>query len=214
MEITVSQEGPRGCGYRKEGGLYLVSGSLSASCGKLPAELCVCPACGQGIKPARGWTWIQPKELFGADSCMIYPQACEDCPMGLSAPERAGLIWIGKTFYPTAESFLEEARTMGVSRRIKSVPRGFEVGVDWVFLAHREAVPVPGQGRRPGVIAVFRPTRIEKIVGVVSDSRTGEIAGELPSEAELEALQKRKITPVIVERLGQTPPIEGVELPA
>ena len=60
---TIVNESERGCGFRKKGGLYLVSEGLAAPCGKLPIPLTVCPVCGQGIKPSRGWTWINGKKL-------------------------------------------------------------------------------------------------------------------------------------------------------
>jgi hypothetical protein len=57
-------EPKRGCGFRKVGGLYLVGGELMEPCDRLPFELGVCRCCGGGIKPARGWTWIEPAKLF------------------------------------------------------------------------------------------------------------------------------------------------------
>jgi hypothetical protein len=58
MAIQTRTEGARGCGYRKPGGLYLVSGELSEPCPLLPFETSVCPTCGEGIRPARGFTWV------------------------------------------------------------------------------------------------------------------------------------------------------------
>ena len=54
-------EKERGCGFRKLGGLYVVSGKLAAPCGGLPIRLHVCEACGEGIKQSRSWTWIVPR---------------------------------------------------------------------------------------------------------------------------------------------------------
>ena len=56
-------EAKRGCGYRKVGGLYLVSDGLGIPCDRLPITLEVCPCCGAGIKPARGWTWVDVPTL-------------------------------------------------------------------------------------------------------------------------------------------------------
>jgi hypothetical protein len=67
--IEVRVEGKRGCGYRKPGGLYLVAGKPNAPCGRLPIPLDVCPCCHNGIKPTRGWTWVQPKPLFAVKPC-------------------------------------------------------------------------------------------------------------------------------------------------
>jgi hypothetical protein len=55
-------EAKRGCGYRKVGGTYLVSGGLGMPCCKMPILLKTCPCCGHGVKQSRGWTWIDPKE--------------------------------------------------------------------------------------------------------------------------------------------------------
>ena len=61
-EIRVESE--RGCGYRKEGGLYMMGGKPGAPCGRLPIPLDVCPACHGGIKPSRAWTWVNPQLLI------------------------------------------------------------------------------------------------------------------------------------------------------
>ena len=159
----MASEAKRGCGYRKVGGLYLVSGKLGVPCCKMPIPLCICPACGQGIKQARGWTWVSPTLLFGIGGCI------EDrgtiCPAANPTllGERAGLLWIGKAFYKTPDEFQAEAATLGVSRRIASVPRGFEVGKTWVLFAHPEAVQTD-EGKKAGIFRIFLPERIEKIV--------------------------------------------------
>ena len=77
---------------------------------------------------------------------------------------------------------------MGISRRLPGnvIPRGFKAGETWVFLAHREAVPDPGNGKKPGVFSIWRPSRIEKVVP------------EDVTDDEVEALEKRGIEPVIV----------------
>src|SRR5260221_8413776 len=164
----------RGCGYRKMGGLYLVSGKLGAPCCRLPLPLHVCPTCSQGIKQARGWAWIDPVKLFGSENS---PPTCfgsaiwAACPLGDVGGKignAAGLLWIGGKFSPTPESFAQEAAALGVSRRIGAVPRGFVVGNTWVFLAHAKACladrPCADGEDSPGVFRVFLPERIEKIV--------------------------------------------------
>ena len=47
--VHTSVESARGCGYRKGGGIYLVSGGLSEPCPKLPIELHSCPTCSLDI---------------------------------------------------------------------------------------------------------------------------------------------------------------------
>lgn len=220
--VHVSIEGARGCGYRKGGGIYLVSGGLSEPCPKLPIELHSCPACGGGIKQARGWTWILPDPVLDPG-----PHGSEDhdvvCPLGgrytdehWRHGERAGLIWIGARFYPTPDEFMDEAARMGVSRRISQVPRDLVVGETWVALAHPKAVPGECEHGAPagavcsncsdgmsagewrgGVVTFFRPTGIEYIV---KGSET---------EEELDALEKRGFRLVRVVRAGEQEQLEA-----
>jgi hypothetical protein len=214
MTIRTSVESARGCGYRKAGGYYLVAPDLSEPCERLPLELDRCPHCGQGVGPARGFTWITPAVLFPAETHGSYEHNAR-CPLGLSTSEvgignpfvhrtgeRAGLIWVGVLYYPTAESFMEEAVRMGVSRRIQKPPRNFKVGEHWIYLGHAKAfslqeyvrdaagnsVNTGGAEWHPGVITLFKPTELEYIV-----------KGDETDE-EIEALEKRGISPVKVIR--------------
>jgi hypothetical protein len=75
-----------------------------------------------------------------------------------------GLLWVGGVFYPTPADFTAEAARMGVSRRVPGVPKGFEVGQTWVFVAHRQAIANPDGTFTPAVFHAFRPTRIEYVV--------------------------------------------------
>lgn len=220
-----SFEGKRGCGYRRGGGIYLVSAGVSAPCGKLPLLLEVCPTCNHGIKPSLGWTWFDVSQFVKSDYCKnqyseVKPQVfelnCDTCPLGLNPVERSGLIWIGERFYKTPEIWLREANKMGVSRKIKAVPRDFVLGETWVFVAHRKAIQetcsnciaglrISDDGRlskkdkcpecEKGIISqkaifhAFKPTAIEYV-----------IKGDETQE-ELEALVKRGLTPIKVEKL-------------
>lgn len=189
--IRVSFEGERGCGYRSGGGLYLMTdpGELQV-CGRLPHELEICPTCGGGIHFSRSWTWVNPKALFKDTPCKW--DLAEHCPCACplsdeSVPEKAGLLWIGRASYGVRE-WLAEAVKMGVSRRIPSVPRGFEVGKTLVLVAHLDTnVPVKTGSRRqklvyeqrPAIFTCFTPQRIEYVV-----------KGD-ETEDELDALEKR-----------------------
>jgi hypothetical protein len=83
---------------------------------------------------------------------------------------RHGLIWIGEHHYSNPHEFLAEASRMGVSRKIKAVPKGFELGKTHVYLAHRFAVPtgaLDDKGRPvmgPGVFSTFMPTGIDLVI--------------------------------------------------
>ena len=66
-------EQKRGCGYRKVGGLYMVTdpGTLTL-CDRMTIKLEPCEHCEAmgfscGFKPARGWTWVMPEKLLGGD---------------------------------------------------------------------------------------------------------------------------------------------------
>ena len=205
--IETRIEGKRGCGFRKAGGLYLVSDALGRACGKLPLTLTVCPCCGAGIKPSRGWTWVDADKLFADRPCthdlesrsghgVSIPEACYGCP--LSSPlGRAGLLWIGESFYKTPEDWVAEANRMGISRRIAHVPTDFVLGETWVLLAHRKAIRIDrGSGHvdfASGIFRVFQPQRIEYVVKA-SDP-----------QHKLDLLEKRGITLVRVQKPDEFP---------
>lgn len=205
-------EAKRGCGYRKTGGMYLVTGSEGIACGRMPLPLKCCAACGAGMHPTRGWTWIDPVKLFGDVPDCQMPRLCSICPAAdLSRfGGRAGLLWIGEQFYPTPNHFLLESRNQGISRRISAIPRGFKMGETWIMFAHRKALtvpvrtadiePDPAQGALeiaathefiPGVFSIVRPTRIELILPESYRHRPDAVAF-------LERLSRRGVTPVYV----------------
>jgi len=47
------------------------------------------------------------------------------------------IINIGESFYPDIEDFIEEARTMGISRKLPFLPNGFETGKTRCFIMHK-----------------------------------------------------------------------------
>jgi hypothetical protein len=201
-------EARRGCGYRKVGGLYLVGSGGGIACDRLPIALEVCGCCGQGIKPTRGWTWVDIAGLVGGDHMITppynhnvsrigaepYPCSCHPaCPLchNVAKMGKGGLLWIGAQFYPTIEHFEVEARALGISRRITTLPRGFELGKTWLLLAHTRGIVKPtGElkaGYVPAIFRVWKPERIERIY--------------TESQRDSEAVQadiKRGITPVFV----------------
>jgi len=196
LRIELRIEKRRGCGYRKPGGLYMVTAGEGAYVPCLPAELHVCPTCSQGIKPGRGFQWIEPGKLM--------PHLCSDqckadtCLLSQALEGTQGFMWVGGKYYPTPDDFLKESQELGISKRIPFVPKEFELGKHWIFLAHREAIPVPGEYKsvltrkmttpepgeqtilldpkkqkplfKAGVFSVFKPTAIEYIVKAGEDS--------------------------------------------
>lgn len=133
-------EGKRGCGHRKEGGLYLVGGGTAVECDRLPYPLSICPVCGQGIKQSRGITEIDWCGLVGGDH-----DHCIDkfiCPLCRPMKgEMMQLMWVGRKYY-TPETFIKEAIKMGVSKRIAAVPQGIVLGETRVLLAHPDAAQI------------------------------------------------------------------------
>lgn len=211
-------EAARGCGYRQVGGIYLVGSGVGLACDRLPIELCVCPTCGTGIKQSRGWTWVDIPTLIGGDHTEIssdeqearaYMKSTglpytsipaktncrcpEYCPLchNVKKMGRGGLLWIGTQFYPTIEAFEAEAKVLGISRRVHSIPRGFKMGETWLLFAHARGIVKPVDGLQakyvPAIFRVWKPERIEKIY---NESQRGS--------EEVAADEKRGITPVFV----------------
>jgi hypothetical protein len=202
MQMAV--EARRGCGYRKVGGLYLVSEPGGVPCDRLPFALTVCPVCSCGIKQTRGFTWVNPAALFGGSHKDCADDIRHRCPVCSGSVERGGLIWIGEKFYKTPAEFERESTALGVSRRISTLPRGFKIGETWVLLAHPRAIKTPIAGDAvvesvaelvasmeqkytPGIFQVWKPQRLEKIL---PESARGS--------EEVAELEKRGITPVFV----------------
>lgn len=192
--IETRYESKRGCGFRQPGGFYLVSDGPAIECCKLPIDLAACPTCGQGIKPSRGWTCINPRELFKINTLNCsrdrtlnfygYPLSLSACPLP-TIDKEAGLLWVGSMFYRSPSEFLAEAKSLGISRRISQIPRKLVIGSTWVFLAHRE-IPFAAE-TKSGVFAFFRPERIEYVVA------------ETDTPEKLEKLAAKGITLVKVE---------------
>ncbi len=188
-------EAMRGCGYRKVGGLYLCGGgNQGMDCDRLPYELEICPTCGSGVKFTRGWTWLNWSKYAG--SHRDGEKRCKDlygCPVCDPSDKQQpfGLLWVGEASY-TPKTFIQEALTMGVSRRIAAVPKNLKLGETWVLFAHKKLIrihmePDGSNEDVPGVFYAFRPTSLELLVW--------------QSEAKpeyLEDLAKRNITPIII----------------
>ena len=139
-----------------------------------PCERLPFPFYGGYPRFARGWKEIDPLWLFNV---YLFPTCNPNlrghdhdrCPVCSPPNEIHYLLWVGKTHY-TPESFMEEAREMGISKRIPNIPDNFQIGKTWVFLAHIE-----GANGEPGCIMAFRPTHVDLVV---------ENEGSVPDYAE------------------------------
>jgi len=198
----MAAEAKRRCGHRKVGGKYLVSGNLGMPCCKMPIILTTCPCCGEGIKQARGWTWIDPKP-FVQGECTADSQGQRImCPLNFGVENigsKVGLLWVGERFYPTPQDFVDECNEMGLSKRIARIPHGFKVGETWVFLAHpkvKRILDVEASEKAgtevykwlPGIFRIFKPTAIEQLV-TESQAKDPDF---------MKGLERQNITPVIV----------------
>ena len=202
----------RGCGWRKVEAMYLCGEYIHAPCDRMPLPLTTCPVCGQGIKVSRGFTRINPLDLWGPhDKCTDRMRPCHLCD---PQNQPAYIMLVGKKSY-TPDEFLVEAQRMGVSKRIPFIPKELELGKTVIYLAHPKAVEVreplaiqqamaiaknrsslqpslfPEEMVKPtyqmGIFCAFIPKRVEKLIW--QSEATPE---------ELEKLQKRGITPIIV----------------
>ena len=194
--MTPASEPQRRRGYRKVGGLYLVSDpGSSAPCDRLPMPIVPCPCCGEQPRFHRSIAMIDPFVLWGNHLDLATGRRCSETDAMCAPADKGFLMWVGNEY--TVENFQEEADRLGVSKRIPAIPRDIEVGVDWVYLAKRQIIPesaqmwLPGQvqekaGYGPGVFEAFQPARIEKIVA------------DLTPADEMAGLEAQGITPVVV----------------
>lgn len=184
-----------------------MSEGLGMSCNLLPFHLHVCPTCGHGIRPTRGgWTWVKPDPLMPHHSDPDTTRRHPGCPLndeGLLG-EKAGLMWIGGSYYPTPEAWLAEGKAMGFSRRITGVPRGLEVGVTWILTAHRKVHLGWTEVKPADELALVSKPEREPIVGPAVfhlwvPSRIDYVVKGTETEEELDAIEARGLTLVRVE---------------
>jgi hypothetical protein len=217
MNIAIRNDSRRGCGVRRPGGLYLVSDGIPVACGRLPVPIVECPTCHGGIKLTRGWTWIDAGELVSKRNCTAPAKQCMTCP---TITGQHGLLTIGGSYYPTPDTWIEEAKRLGVSRRLPrasntrlpQLPKGFKLGETWVFVAHRKAIPadppcgkdinalVGGCRRKPGHDGNCSLERemVPAIFHAFKPTAAEYVVRGDETDEEIAALEKRGITPVKV----------------
>lgn len=158
----------RGCGYRIVGGTYIVGSAFFRDCDRLPYPLNYCPTCGAGIKFSRNFQWIDAVSMFGIhEDCRCIKEYGE-CHMCAPVQDVSyGIMWVGEASY-SPESFMLEAKQMGISKRIPFIPKELKIGKTVILLAHKNAVEVSNvvDGKLefgPGIFCVFQPTAIERL---------------------------------------------------
>jgi len=227
---TITNEAARGCGFRKEGGMYLISNGLSSDCGALPVPLTVCPCCGGGVKFSRAFTRIDTRELFG---WLKNEAACEN--LGIEPLDTPCAMDPGKTLmnamYREYNGDVPAARCQHCP--INSPPE--TAGLIWIGKAHYKATSdftreaaIQGVSRRIRFIPpwfdlgetwVFL-AHVDAVPYVVTDSATAQttvkhkpglfhafrpdrieyITTGDETEAELDALEDRGLTLVDLVR--------------
>lgn len=209
----MAQEAKRGCGFRKVGGLYLCGDYKVIPCDRLPYPLICCPTCGSGIKLSRAFVEINPAALFGQhEGCQDVHQPCFVCQPN---DDLAYIMTVGDKYYTPVE-FVEEARMIGISKRIPFIPKSLVIGETVIFLAHPKAcidtryevlqevaalidqpatlqprlVDAEEVKRIPGIFTAFIPQRIEMPVWESEYKH---------NKKDMDALRKRGITPVPIK---------------
>jgi hypothetical protein len=152
--------------------LYLVSGQLSEPCPLLPFETSVCPTCGEGIKAARGFTWVDGAKFIPPVEHGT-PGHNRVCPLGLT-------MWIDRetnvSYNKRAEVIIDPEGVIpaGYSPIDGKLPEGCEpvsrlgrCGLIWVGVQHYKT---PGEfmseAARMGVS--------RRITAVPKDFKVGE----------------------------------------
>jgi hypothetical protein len=146
------------------------------------------------------------KESFEADAffngepkCTCPPQ-CPICHTEQTGQEQFGLMWVGQKYY-TPETFVKEAMTVGVSKRIPEIPQGLIFGKTWVFCAH---LKVPDHAVEPNGGLLQKEPQYQKAIfyGFKPDRVEMPLWKGSVSDEMILKLEKRGITPVL---LDQTP---------
>lgn len=74
------------------------------------------------------------------------------------------LMWVGAIYYPTVDSYIDEANRIGPCKRIGKLPNGLTPGKSRVFLAHDDGIN--GEGF---IFGYFIPTEIQCLAASEDD---------------------------------------------
>ena len=137
-----------------------------------------------------------PSDFSVKCSC---PPMCPICYPENQPTASLGLMFVGKRFY-TPRSFIKEAETLGVCKRIPDVPKWLILGETWVLLAHSEVPKVSLEKLRSNEMYMKEPEKMKAIFYAFKPQRI-----EMPvwkdqiTNEEILMLENRGITPVLLD---------------
>lgn len=93
------------------------------------------------------------------------------------------MMWVGRTSYPDIPSFVNEAKELGVSKRVSKFPTNLELGKTKVYLVHDEGVS--------GVASIFGYFTVEA-AEVIVEKKTGgkKKEGDITTEVSLREVKQ------------------------
>jgi hypothetical protein len=108
-------------------------------------------------------------------------------------------MFVGQKSY-TPSSFIKEALSMGVSKRIPEIPNWLKLGETWIFLAHLKTPNVCLALLKDNGLHMKEPEMIPAIFYGFKPSRVELVCwkGQLGNDQIL-SLEKNGITPVFLE---------------
>jgi len=154
------------CGYMPPftGGVQKVTARLAL----LHAPVCHRGTYDAAIDLMTGW--CQLCLVGGVSRALRQGQDTDALALHDATLNRCALMWIGRGLYPTPAHFLDEARWLGISRRLAAWPAWIVPGVTVLFCAHALGIHAAATGpdatsrQRAAIIAASRVTRIVKMV--------------------------------------------------
>lgn len=118
------------------------------------------------------------------------------------------LMWVGKVYYKTIASFVEEAEKMGVQKRIANIPRGLVLNSSRIFLAHPGTKIPPETGITGVVFGFFIVSGIRWFVREKQYARAmlnwalehGVTEIAIPTDGEAKDIDQVELSQVIAEK--------------
>ena len=179
MEVRRVEEYARGCGYRKPGGIYLMSDGIQVNCDRLPFKAEQCEDCGHTYKNMRGLTSFWPHYFLRRENDRLPTCGVElKCPACDPPTGQHWAISVGVSFYPTTQDFVREANVMGISKRVGFIPPTLKPDQQ-IYLFHPKCT-------RPGVM------EIDEFNGIFASFTLGKI--ELTTDCPMDDVPRGLLT--------------------